>query len=148
MTFFRVTYLRNLLKKGSEWVFLGVVKRKGRHYAFEMPEIHKISEYIESLKNLQPVYPLTKGINSKTISKYVNSSIEHYSPFKDSLNENIIKEFDFPTLSRALADIHFPVDYEHLTKITADLLTFVLIYFFEIVCYFFDYLGIMPNYTI
>ncbi len=116
MTFFRVTYLRNLLKKGSEWVFLGVVKRKGRHYAFEMPEIHKISEYIESLKNLQPVYPLTKGINSKTISKYVNSSIEHYSPFKDSLNENIIKEFDFPTLSRALADIHFPVDSEDYVK--------------------------------
>ena len=116
MTFFRVTYLRNLLKKGSEWVFLGVVKRKGRHYAFEMPEIHKISEYIESLKNLQPVYPLTKGINSKTISKYVNSSIEHYSPFKDSLNENIIKEFDFPTFSRALADIHFPVDSEDYVK--------------------------------
>jgi len=112
MTFFRVTYLRNLLKKGSEWVFLGVVKRKGRHYAFEMPEIHKLSEYIESLKNLQPVYPLTKGINSKTISKYVNSSIEHYSPFKDSLDEKIVKEFDFPTLSRALADIHFPIDSE------------------------------------
>ena len=110
MTFFRVTYLRNLLKKGSEWVFLGSVKRKGRHYAFEMPEIHKISEYIESLKNLQPVYPLTKGINSKTISKYVTSSIEHYSPFNDSLKEEIIKEFNFPTLSRALSDIHFPVD--------------------------------------
>ncbi|MBP5494821.1 MAG: ATP-dependent DNA helicase RecG [Lachnospiraceae bacterium] len=112
MTFFRVTYLRNLLKKGSEWVFLGVVKRKGRHYAFEMPEIHKISEYIESLKNLQPVYPLTKGINSKTISKYVNASIDHYSPFNDSLSENIVEEFKFPTLSRALADIHFPVDSE------------------------------------
>ncbi|MBR5918251.1 MAG: ATP-dependent DNA helicase RecG [Lachnospiraceae bacterium] len=112
MTFFRVTYLRNLLKKGSEWVFLGVVKRKGRHYAFEMPEIHKISEYIESLKNLQPVYPLTKGINSKTISKYVNASIDHYSPFNDSLSEKIVEEFKFPTLSRALADIHFPVDSE------------------------------------
>ena len=110
MTFFRVTYLRNLLKKGSEWVFLGVVKRKGRHYAFEMPEIHKISEYIESLKNLQPVYPLTKGINSKTISKYVTASIDHYSPFNDSLSEKIVEEFKFPTLSRALADIHFPVD--------------------------------------
>lgn len=116
MTFFRVTYLRNLLKKGSEWVFLGVVKRKGRHYAFEMPEIHKISEYIESLKNLQPVYPLTKGINSKTISKYVTSSIDHYSPFNDSLKEEIIKEFDFPTLSRALSDIHFPVDTEDYVK--------------------------------
>ena len=116
MTFFRVTYLRNLLKKGSEWVFLGTVKRKGRHYAFEMPEIHKISEYIESLKNLQPVYPLTKGINSKTISKYVTSSIEHYSPFNDSLKEEIIKEFNFPTLSRALSDIHFPVDTDDYVK--------------------------------
>ncbi len=116
MTFFRVTYLRNLLKKGSEWVFLGVVKRKGRHYAFEMPEIHKISEYIESLKNLQPVYHFTQSINSKTISTYVTSSIEHYSPFKDSLTENIIKDFGFPSLSRALSDIHFPVDAEDYVK--------------------------------
>ena len=116
MTFFRVSYLRNLLKPGSEWVILGVVKRKGRNYAFEMPEIHKITEYIESLRNLQPIYPLTKGINSKTIAKYVGASIEHYSPIDEELPENIVKEFDFPSMSKALGDIHFPIDNAEYQK--------------------------------
>ena len=116
MTFFRVSYLRNLLKTGSEWVILGVVKRKGRNYAFEMPEIHKITEYIESLRNLQPIYPLTKGINSKTIAKYVGASIEHYSPIDEELPENIVKEFDFPSMSKALGDIHFPIDNAEYQK--------------------------------
>ena len=116
LTFFRVSYLRNLLKTGSEWVILGVVKRKGRNYAFEMPEIHKITEYIESLRNLQPIYPLTKGINSKTIAKYVGASIEHYSPIDEELPENIVKEFDFPSMSKALGDIHFPIDNAEYQK--------------------------------
>ncbi|MCR4929755.1 MAG: ATP-dependent DNA helicase RecG [Lachnospiraceae bacterium] len=116
LAFFRVSYLRNLLKPGSEWVILGTVKRKGRNYAFEMPEIHKITEYIESLRNLQPVYPLTKGINSKTIAKYVGVSIEQFSPFNEDLPDEIIKEFDFPSMTKALSDIHFPIDNTEYIK--------------------------------
>ena len=116
MAFFRVSYLRNILKPGSEWVFMGTVKRKGRNYAFEMPEIHKISDYLTSLRNLQPVYPLTKGINSKTIAKYVNASIEQYSPFNEVLSKEIVEEFDFPSISRALSDIHFPVENNDYLK--------------------------------
>ncbi|MCR5846748.1 MAG: ATP-dependent DNA helicase RecG [Lachnospiraceae bacterium] len=112
MTFFRVTYLRSMLKTGSEWVFMGVVKRKGRNFAFEMPEIHKTYEYIENLKNLQPVYHLTKGINSKSIAKYVTGSINELGPFEDKLDPEIIKKFGFPSLSRALSDIHFPINEE------------------------------------
>ncbi len=110
MTFFRVTYLRSQLKPGTEWVFLGVVKRKGRNYSFEMPEIHKISEYCESLRSLQPVYSLTKGINSKTIGKYINQSFENFGPFEDNLPANILEKEKFTNKTRALSDIHFPVD--------------------------------------
>ena len=116
MTFFRVSYLRNILKEGSEWVFLGTVKRKGRNYAFEMPEIHKISDYLSSQKTLLPVYPLTKGINSKTISKYVNSSIEQFSPFDENLADEIIKEMDFETIGKTISDIHFPIDESYCIK--------------------------------
>ena len=112
LTFFRVTYLRSMLKKGSEWIFLGVVKRKGRNYAMEMPEIHKIGDYIESLRHLQSIYPLTKGINSKTISKFVYNSLESYSPFKDNVDEKILKENGFVSVSKALCDIHFPINSE------------------------------------
>ena len=116
MTFFRVSYLRSMLKPGSEWIFMGTVKRKGRNFAFEMPEIHKTTEYIQNLRSLQPVYHLTKGLNSKSIAKFVTGSIEDMAPFDDELDERIIKDFDFPSLTRALSDIHFPMDEDNYLR--------------------------------
>ena len=92
LAFFRVTYLRSMLKPGTEWVFIGTVKRKGRLYALEMPVIMKVSEYIEGLRHLQSVYSLTKGINSKTISKFVSEAINDYGPFDDIIDDIILKE--------------------------------------------------------
>ncbi|MBP5275931.1 MAG: ATP-dependent DNA helicase RecG [Lachnospiraceae bacterium] len=110
LAFFRVTYLRSMLKPGTEWVFIGTVKRKGRQYALEMPVIMKVSEYIEGLRHLQSVYSLTKGINSKTISKFVYEALNDYGPFEDSLDEKVLKETGLPSFTNALSDIHFPID--------------------------------------
>jgi len=116
LTFFRVTYLRNQLKKGSQWVFVALVKRKGRNYCLEMPQIYKANDYYETLKNLQPVYHLTKGINSKTIAKFINLSFENYTSFEETLDENIIKENDFLNINEALRDIHFPIDTSYYSE--------------------------------
>lgn len=110
LTFFRVTYLRSMLKEGSEWVFIGVVKRKGRNYSFEMPEILKVPNYIDSLRNLQGVYPLTKGINSKTIAKYVSEALSEYSGIEDNIEKDVLEQANICSLSKALNDIHFPID--------------------------------------
>lgn len=112
LSFFRVTYLRNMLKPDSEWVVLGNVKRKGSKYAFEMPELYKPEDYISKLDNLQPVYPLTKGINSKTLLKFVLLALKEYGDFEETLPEEILKEFNFKSKYECLYDIHYPQNRE------------------------------------
>lgn len=131
MTFFRVTYIRSILKPGTTWVFLGKVARKGRQFAFEMPEIIKVNDYRENSNVLQAVYPLTKGITSKTISKYIKSCIEEYSDIKDSLPDSISDELKLESLRKALMGIHFPED-ENIKKKSRDRLSFEEFYRFFI----------------
>lgn len=131
LTFFRVTYLRSVLKPGSEWVVLGLVKRKGSRYAFEMPDIFKVSEYYSKLENLQPVYPLTKGINSKTILKYVSETLNEYDKFEERIPKEASEEFKFPSLHKSFCNVHYPVNIEDY-KIARDRLSFEEFYdFFE-----------------
>lgn len=129
MTFFRVTYIRSVLKPGSTWVFLGKVVRKGTKFAFEMPEIIKVNEYIDNFNSLQAIYPLTKGITSKTISKYVKQTLDSNSDLVDSLPNDISKELNFCTLREALYGIHFPKDSES-KKLSKDRLAFEEFYRF------------------
>ncbi len=116
LAFFRVTYIRSLLKAGSEWVVYGTVKRKGRKYAFEMPEIFKPDDYYSLYESLIPVYPLTKGINSKSILKYVSMSLDEYSNLSDDLPLDIEKSLDFVNFSAAVRGIHSPRNFDELTK--------------------------------
>lgn len=116
LSFFRVTYIRSLLKNGTEWVLYGTVKRKGRKFALEMPEIFKVSDYYSLSEGLIPVYPLTKGINSKSILKYVSLALNEYPSLIDDLPKEIEENFDFPHFSDALCGIHSPKSFDELTK--------------------------------
>ena len=112
--FFRQGYIKNIFYKGKTFVFYGTVKRKGYLYQMEMPEYYTPEEYKRKLKSLQPVYPLTKGISSKTIQKHVGRVIDEFFPLKDSLSAEYAKENDLIDLSDAFRRIHFPEDEEML----------------------------------
>lgn len=129
LVFFRVTYLRSMLKKGTEWVVYGTVKRKGRKYAFEMPEIYKVEDYYSLSDGLIPVYPLTKGINSKTVLKYVSQALSIYSDVRDNLPDDAVSEFNFDSFASSLAGIHSPRNFEQLT-LSRDRLVFNEFYSF------------------
>lgn len=129
LAFFRVSYIKTILKRGSEWIFLGTVKRKGRKYAMEMPEIFKVSDYMTSLDSLLPVYPLTKGINSKTILKYVNNAYDLYDCFEDNLSDDIISDLNLCSLKSAIKGIHCPKNFDML-KTSRDRLAFDEFYSF------------------
>ena len=108
--FFRQNYLRGIFYKGKTFVFYGTVKRKGYAYQMEMPEYFTPEEYKRKLSSLQPVYPLTKGISSKTIQKHVGRVIDEFFPLKDSFSADFLKKNDLISLSDAFRRIHFPED--------------------------------------
>ncbi len=116
MVFFRQTYLRSIFKAGMEFVFYGTVKRFGNTLKMEMPEYYKYEEYKRKLTALQPVYSLTKGFTSKSIQKYIQTAMNEFFPLADPLSNEEFTKYDFPSLSVALRDFHFPTDQEVFLK--------------------------------
>ena len=111
---FNAPYLRNMLKKGSVFVFRGkIVRRKGK-LEMEHPEIFTPAAYEEVLHNMQPVYRLTAGLTNKTLTKLVRQVLEDPSLRTEYLPEEIREEFHLADINFALSSIHFPENMEEL----------------------------------
>ena len=111
---FNAPYLRNMLKKGSVFVFRGkIVRRKGK-LEMEHPEIFTPAAYEEVLHNMQPVYRLTAGLTNKALTKLVRQVLEDPSLRTEYLPEEIREEFHLADINFALSSIHFPENMEEL----------------------------------
>lgn len=111
---FNMPYLRNTLKPGVFYVFTGKVVKKGNLCYLEQPSVFSPEQYQELLKELQPVYALTKGMTNQMVSKAVRQALERTDLPKDCLSEEIREKYQLAQQRYALEEIHFPRDEHHM----------------------------------
>ena len=114
ITWFNQPYLKNMFHKGETYVFVGEIKIKNNIRVMEQPEYYKPSEYEKMRQELQPVYPLTKGLSNKTFQKAVKSSRSAYLALKDYIPPEIRREHNLMELTESYENIHFPMNEELL----------------------------------
>jgi len=86
LTWFNSPYMKKLIIPGMTRVFYGRVSMK-QIISLEMPRIFTEEEY-SSVKGVpEPVYPLTKGLSSKTIGKAVEQVLKS-TDIKDFLTDS------------------------------------------------------------
>ena len=114
VVWFHMPYLRNMLKRGSHFVFRGrIVKKQGR-LTMEHPEIFTLAAYEEILHSLQPVYSLTAGLSNKTIVKLLHLVLEEQSLKREYLPEDLKERYHLADYNYALEGIHFPENQQQL----------------------------------
>lgn len=107
---FRVPYIRSVVKAGGYYVFYGRVTKKDNLFYMEQPEVLSLEHYNEIRQTLQPIYSLTKGLSNNLVKKTVQSAIDlqglqmEYLP-EDIRVRNCLSEYNF-----ALRNIHLPQD--------------------------------------
>lgn len=112
---FHMPYLTKSLKTGKEFVFRGVLQKKGSHFHVEQPAVFTEEQYQTLLHTLQPIYPLTKGISNQALCKSVKQVLFQADiPDEDALSGSILKDESLISRKEALLHIHFPKDYEEL----------------------------------
>ncbi len=114
LTFFNMPFLKNTLKAGQCYVVYGQVKKKREAVSFDHPQLHQLSQYEVLRKTLQPVYPVTKGLTSKMVSKTMEQALLYGKP--EYLPGAIKKMYRFMDLAPALKTIHFPNGKEELIE--------------------------------
>ena len=114
LTWFNSPFLKNVFHKGETYVFVGTVKVKNNMRVMEMPEYYKLPVYESMRQEMQPVYPLTKGLSNKTFQKAIMSTREAIYRIEDYLDTDILRENGLMEITEAYENVHFPMNEEVL----------------------------------
>ncbi len=116
VTWFQTTYLANVLRPGGWYVLRGRLSGNGKSRTLEQPEVYALNTYEELQKTLQPVYALTSGITSKSISKAVALAYETEIKSPSTIPQEILSRYNLMPESEAGYLMHFPKDEAQLTR--------------------------------
>ncbi len=114
---FNQPYLKKLFHNQQELILSGIVKRNsfwGIGFEMENPEYEFYEEDDEPIhtSRIVPVYSLTKGITQRQMRRIMFSVInDHITSIEDPVPEDILKEFNLPSLNESLQNVHFPSDH-------------------------------------
>lgn len=114
VTWYQTTYLANVLKPGGWYVLRGKLTGNGKSRTMEQPQVFALDQYETLMKSLQPVYALTAGISSKSISKAVASAYESGVRFQSSIPEEVLAGYGLMPEKEAGFLMHFPKDEKEL----------------------------------
>ena len=115
---FRMPYVRNTLVKGETFILYGNVQEKEGRLCMEQPVIYTPTQYEKIADSLQPVYGLTAGLTNNTYKKTLHQVLD-FEPkllLPEYLPEETRLKFQLAEYNYAIAQIHFPDDFDALTQ--------------------------------
>lgn len=116
LVWYNSPYIRNILRKGETFCFVGIVRIKGRERVMEMPEYYSLYKYQDMLSVLQPVYPLTAGVKNHQLKKALQGAAETIRSLQDELSFEVRERYGLMEHRDAVQSIHFPRDEAELRR--------------------------------
>lgn len=112
LVWYNTPYIAKQLVLGSRLIFRGRAVKKGNELVIAQPVIYTQEIYRRKLNELQPVYPLTKGITNNAVSKLVREGLTLVDDSDDYLKLSDRRKYGLIKYSDAVRQIHFPVSKE------------------------------------
>lgn len=114
-TWFNMPFLRNHFQRGGQYIFRGIIYRKGNQYRMEQPEHFTLGDYDRLLHVMQPKYPLTAGLTGKMVAKAVRQVLDGGEVCTEEyLQDGMRKEYGLLPEWQAVRQVHFPVNEEEM----------------------------------
>ena len=114
LVWFHMPYLKNFLKQGETYVFQGKLRKNGKGFSLDQPQILAPEKYMEMQSSLWPCYALTNGLGKNMVSKAVKQALEQLDLSRDYLPEDIRQRLYLAEYNYALENIHFPKSQDAL----------------------------------
>ena len=114
VVWFNQPYVENQLTEGTLVSLAGKVSLNKNGLYLASPIYERIGSSLEvqttGLKHtsgLVPIYPETEGVTSKYLRFLIKPLIKNLN-LSDPLPESMLSKYNFPEISKALAEVHFP----------------------------------------
>lgn len=101
-------WIENALPIGASIIASGKVEHFNGQAQMVHPDHIVRKEEAQKLLLIEPVYPLTAGLSSKTLSRALLDAVKHIPILPEWLDENFKLREKFPTYKAALEHVHAP----------------------------------------
>lgn len=118
-TWFNMPYLLGSLKPGYRYIFRGRPVFRNGDWVMEQPVLYTMEGYSSQIGIMQPIYPLTKGLSNKIVSKAMQQVLDIKELVPELLPAELRRSNELAEINFAMRAIHFPKDmndYEEARK--------------------------------
>lgn len=117
---FNQPYLKDYFKIGDKLILYGKVEKKKRlqlvNPEYEIISCDEKDDYIHT-RRIVPIYPLTKGINQRSLRKIIYKALEKFVHLKKDFLPHLLKnKYNLLHITLAMKNIHFPESFLLLEK--------------------------------
>ena len=118
--YFNAPFMKDAIVPGEMVILRGRVSRKHGILQIDQPKIYKPEDYAALMGQMQPIYPLTKGLSNAAITKAVRSAFATAAfeelDSNDLLPQSLRDRYGLCTKSYAVSNLHFPKSQEAFSK--------------------------------
>ncbi|WP_455538439.1 ATP-dependent DNA helicase RecG [Terrisporobacter sp.] len=115
LSFFNQEYIKKVFKSGDSVVVFGKVKKENNFKELVPIEIEHYSSKPKSTCKIEPVYPLTYGLNNKELQSIIRSAFEKEEfQIKEYMPKYILEKYNLCGIDFAIRNIHYPSSKQSL----------------------------------
>ena len=103
-----VELIKNKYQIGQKIVISGKIEKGIDRFQMTHPDIVAPESDFEKIKSLEPIYPLTYGLNNKYLSETIRNIIKFLPKLPEWLPDDILNSFKLPSWNEAIYNIHHP----------------------------------------
>lgn len=109
-TWFNMPYLLGSLKPGYRYIFRGRPVFRNGDWVMEQPILYTMEGYSSQIGIMQPIYPLTRGLSNKIVSKAMQQALDIKELVPELLPAELRRSNELAEINFAMRAIHFPKD--------------------------------------
>lgn len=109
-TWFNMPYLLGSLKPGCRYIFRGRPVFRNGDWVMEQPVLYTMEGYSSQIGIMQPIYPLTRGLSNKIVSKAMQQALDIKELVPELLPAELRRSNELAEINFAMRAIHFPKD--------------------------------------
>jgi len=105
-------YVERRLHEGDELLFSGKLKKRGATVLLDNPAFQPPDGDLLHVGRIVPVYRLTAGLPIRTLRAAIRAALDRPPPYPEYLPAQIRRGLGLVGIEDALAQVHFPDDFE------------------------------------
>jgi ATP-dependent DNA helicase RecG len=102
--------INNYYKPAAMISISGKIERTINGLQMVHPDIVDTAQNYEKILRLEPIYPLTYGLNNRYLAENISNIIKFLPRLPEWIPHSILEKFKFPNWNQAIHDIHNPSD--------------------------------------